>query len=392
MWEIAQSQRPNVLPFIRCRDPARSIEWLCRALGFETDYVARRDDGSIVFAHLRFGDSLIMVTPATDAVAVPAIDTVAAERNALITLPAEIEHGETQSSYFVVDDIEAHYRNAKEAGADIVLEIKTYQHGGCCYSCRDPDGHVWTFGTYGSWREQDPPVLRALTKFVRSAAMLDVPAAVADLRVALPATVGVLAVLAGCGVALWLAQAPAAEDAASADAEAQTVAVPQAQAKLTEERNDREASDRALSEVRERLSREQESREAAERVALEMRDQLAEQPAKPAANAESEKVAGERAARPAAEEAERAAQEDLGRARAAAAAAAEQPTGVVTQTAPADGEPKAQIEERVVVTPPADEAATKRPRPRARRSARIDWRRRSWPRGARSWPKVMRRP
>ncbi len=42
---------------------------------------------------------------------------------------------------------------------------------------------------------------------------------------------------------------------------------------------------------------------------------------------------------------------------------AEQPTEVVSQTAPADGEPKAQIGERVVVTPPADETTTKEAAP-----------------------------
>jgi uncharacterized glyoxalase superfamily protein PhnB len=358
MWETAQSPRSSVLPFIRCRDPGRSIAWLCRALGFETHHVALRDDGSIVFAHLRFGDSLIMVTPAGDAVAVPAIDAVAADGNALITPPAKIEHGETESCYFVVDDIEAHYRKAKEAGADIVLEIKIYEHGRR-YSCRDPDGHVWTFGTYDFWREQDPPVSQTLLKFVRSAAILNLPAAVAGLRAALPATVSVLAVLAGCGVALWLAQAPPAGEAASTDAETQTVAAQQAE--LTEERYAREASERALSEARERLSREQESRDAAERVALELRDQLAEQPA---ANAESEKLAEERAARFAAEEAARAVKQELARANAereklaAAAAAAEQATVVVSQTAPADAEPEARIRASAVVTRPVNETAT----------------------------------
>ncbi len=55
----------------------------------------------------------------------------------------------------------------------------------------------------------------------------------------------------------------------------------------------------------------------------------------------------------------------------AAAVAAEQPTEVVSQTAPADGEPKAQIGERVVVTPPADETATKEAAPAAQREDRL---------------------
>ena len=54
---------------------------------------------------------------------------------------------EAQSLYFVVDDSEAHYQRAVAAGA-IVLENGDFAFGGHGYSCRDPEGHVWHFGTY----------------------------------------------------------------------------------------------------------------------------------------------------------------------------------------------------------------------------------------------------
>jgi len=57
----------------------------------------------------------------------------------------------TQSPYIIVADADAHYARAKAAGAQIVLEIKDEDYGGRGYSCRDPQGHLWNFGTYDPW-------------------------------------------------------------------------------------------------------------------------------------------------------------------------------------------------------------------------------------------------
>ena len=37
------------------------------------------------------------------------------------------------------------------AGAEIVIEIRDEDYGGRHYSCRDPEGHVWNFGSYDPW-------------------------------------------------------------------------------------------------------------------------------------------------------------------------------------------------------------------------------------------------
>ena len=59
--------------------------------------------------------------------------------------------GETQTVYVVVADVDAHYARAKQAGAEIVIDIKDEDYGGRDYTCRDPEGHVWTFGSYDPW-------------------------------------------------------------------------------------------------------------------------------------------------------------------------------------------------------------------------------------------------
>jgi uncharacterized glyoxalase superfamily protein PhnB len=53
-----------------------------------------------------------------------------------------------QSVYVVVDDVDAHYRRARAAGAQIIREPVDQDYGGRDYSARDPEGNVWSFGTY----------------------------------------------------------------------------------------------------------------------------------------------------------------------------------------------------------------------------------------------------
>jgi uncharacterized glyoxalase superfamily protein PhnB len=44
-----------------------------------------------------------------------------------------------------VDDVTAHYQQAKNAGAKIITELRDYPYGERQYSLEDPQGHAWTF-------------------------------------------------------------------------------------------------------------------------------------------------------------------------------------------------------------------------------------------------------
>jgi uncharacterized glyoxalase superfamily protein PhnB len=50
----------------------------------------------------------------------------------------------------VVEDVDAHYKKAKSAGAEIVLDIADAR-GTRGYSCKDLEGHLWSFGSYNPW-------------------------------------------------------------------------------------------------------------------------------------------------------------------------------------------------------------------------------------------------
>ena len=52
----------------------------------------------------------------------------------------------------MVSDTDAYYARAKASGAEIILEIQDDDFGERSYACRDPEGHIWNFGTYDPWQ------------------------------------------------------------------------------------------------------------------------------------------------------------------------------------------------------------------------------------------------
>lgn len=124
------------MPSLRYRDLEAAIAWLGDAFGFEERDVAAEADGTIRHAQMTLGSDMIMLLPA------PAQTTDGRGQQHF-----EVGGAETQSLYFVVDDVEAHYRRSMAAGADI-LEDGEFAFGGHGYSCRDPEGHIWHFGSF----------------------------------------------------------------------------------------------------------------------------------------------------------------------------------------------------------------------------------------------------
>jgi uncharacterized glyoxalase superfamily protein PhnB len=136
----AKDTRTTIIPALRYRDGNAAIEWLCRAFGFEKHLVVPDGNGGIAHAQLGFGNGMIMLSSVVDS-----------EFGRLLKQPDEIGGAETQSPYLIVDDVDALYVRAKQAGAVIVLDIKDEDYGGRGFSCRDPEGRLWNFGSYDPW-------------------------------------------------------------------------------------------------------------------------------------------------------------------------------------------------------------------------------------------------
>ena len=139
MTEPGKGGGGRIIPTLRYRNAAAAIDWLCLAFGFERKMVVPGEGGSIAHAELTLGNGMIM------------LGGVETEYGGLVRPPSPPDYVNTQGIYVVVADADTHYARAKEAGAVILLDIKTQDYGGRDYTARDPEGHVWTFGTYDPW-------------------------------------------------------------------------------------------------------------------------------------------------------------------------------------------------------------------------------------------------
>jgi len=111
-----------VIPCMRYDNAPAAIEFLCKAFGFKKHLVVPGENGTVMHAELAIGNGMVMCG-----------SNVKSDFGRMMALPNEIGGRETQTAY-------------------IVLDIKSEDYGGRGYTCRDPEGHIWTFGSYDPWK------------------------------------------------------------------------------------------------------------------------------------------------------------------------------------------------------------------------------------------------
>ncbi len=121
---------PRMIPFLFYDDVADALEWLAKAFGFEQRMAMTSPDGAIMHAEMVLKDAVIMMGPSSDE----------AGQSSPRTLP-----GVNQSLYMYVDDVDAHYQQAKAEGAKIMLEPSDMFWGDRMYYAQDCEGHHWNF-------------------------------------------------------------------------------------------------------------------------------------------------------------------------------------------------------------------------------------------------------
>jgi len=144
MTTVPKQTRATIMPCLRYRDAPAAIEWLCNTLGFAAQLVVRNEDDSVAHAQLTYGNGMIMLGSVVDS-----------DYGRLLKEPAEIGTFVTQTSYLVVNDADQVYERAVEAGAPILLDLQDEEYGGRGFTCRDPEGHVWSIGTYDPWADAE---------------------------------------------------------------------------------------------------------------------------------------------------------------------------------------------------------------------------------------------
>ena len=118
----------RITPYLLYEDAAAAIDFLTRAFGFTERLRFTDDGGAVTHAELELGDAEIYLGQ-------PGPDFKSPKRLGQTTVGIHV----------YVADVDAHYRQAKAAGAEITLEPADQEYGDRRYDCRDPEGHQWYF-------------------------------------------------------------------------------------------------------------------------------------------------------------------------------------------------------------------------------------------------------
>ena len=118
---------------MRCRDTRALIDFLVAAFGFEEQFSVPGEDGKgIIHAQIRWpGGGGVMLGDA---------EVGEAFHLALPFGPVSI--------YVVTDQPDALHDRAVAAGATIDKGLRDEEYGSRGFSATDPEGNLWSFGTY----------------------------------------------------------------------------------------------------------------------------------------------------------------------------------------------------------------------------------------------------
>jgi uncharacterized glyoxalase superfamily protein PhnB len=144
MSALAKNTRATLISNLAYRDARGAIDWLCKTFGFEKRAAYEGEDGSIAHAELAFGNGMVMLGSLNKS----------SESGRLMVQPEEIGGRETQTIYVITDDLDEIHRRVQASGVEVVMKLEDKGYGGRGFSCRDLEGHVWSFGTYDPWDAQ----------------------------------------------------------------------------------------------------------------------------------------------------------------------------------------------------------------------------------------------
>lgn len=123
---------PSIWPALAYADAPAAIRFLVKAFGFVETLVVPGEGGrEIAHAELCWpeGGGVMLGSTSDDSVF------------------GRMKPGMT-SIYVVTDAPDAVFQRATAAGAEVVRELKDEDYGSRGFTVRDPEGNLWTFGTY----------------------------------------------------------------------------------------------------------------------------------------------------------------------------------------------------------------------------------------------------
>jgi uncharacterized glyoxalase superfamily protein PhnB len=121
----------TIYPSLRYHDASAAIDWLTETFGFAEKEVHADDEGVIRHAELSGFGGIVMLGTEPEG-----------------GDPLWGEHAGQGWLYLSTEDPDALHDRAVAAGAQIVRELQDTDYGSRDFSARDPEGNVWSFGTY----------------------------------------------------------------------------------------------------------------------------------------------------------------------------------------------------------------------------------------------------
>jgi PhnB protein len=115
------------MPYLLYEDAGAALDFLSRAFGFEETKRNTFPSGQVSHAEMRYMDGEIHLGQPPS--------------------PSSPRRygGTTVLLYVYVNDVDAHYAQARAVGAEILDEPEDQDYGERRYHCRDPEGHSWYF-------------------------------------------------------------------------------------------------------------------------------------------------------------------------------------------------------------------------------------------------------
>jgi len=124
----------SLTPMFMFKDARRAIDFYKNAFGAQERYTMPGPDGKgVMHAELQVGDSIIMMGDENPHENCKSAETIG---------------GSPISFYLYVENVDAAFRRAVEAGAKVQMEVQEMFWGDRCGSVQDPFGYSWMIGTH----------------------------------------------------------------------------------------------------------------------------------------------------------------------------------------------------------------------------------------------------
>jgi PhnB protein len=123
----------TITPHLSVREASKAIEFYKKAFGAEVVDVHYTPDGKVMHAHLKIGDSHLLLADEFPGMGTPAPQTLG---------------GSPVVLNIYVDDVDSLFNQAVAAGATVTMPLADMFWGDCYGQIVDPFGHHWALGAH----------------------------------------------------------------------------------------------------------------------------------------------------------------------------------------------------------------------------------------------------